>query len=190
MALTSLPISIFSQSQFSLRTEKGRNRDHSQTKFSEDIQDLQRPTHSQLRRSNGRCPGCIPNYEVNFFSRLCKPAVRPSVVPSHEAELQDAINRQVDHTAAPRTSATLIFEHGSIATALRKNGRLIRGFSGGIIEIYRTTIETMWAEARRDSMNAVVVESAQEKQPEEHDQVAQIDINEAKYYDHRHTGQQ
>lgn len=136
-----------------------------------------------------RRSGCIPDYEVNFFGQLCKPAIPPSAVTPPKPELQDAINDHVDDTPIPRRATTSVFEPDPITTTFKKYEHLIRGFSDGNVEEHLATIMDVFIEVRRDRMNAAA-KQVREQQPAEHDQVEQIDEHGSEHPEHRHIRQQ
>lgn len=160
-----------------LKYEKPQDREHSQSEFSEDIRGLLHFTKPPSTTMAGTS-GCIPDFEVNLFGQLCKPALPPFVVTTSEPEPRDGINSQLDDPLVPQRTATKTAEPDPIALAFQKHQHLIRGFSGANAEVYLATVKEVFAEVRRDRMKGCV-EQPQEQQLAKHDPVKQHNENPA-----------
>ena len=100
--------------------------------------------------------GCVPDFEVNIFGQLCKPARRPSSLPSSEDQEPDA-DAQGQANGAP-VMPTCTTDHvptpDRISELFQKNQLLIRGLSPGNVEDYIATVKNVFKEVRQSRMDA------------------------------------
>ena len=91
--------------------------------------------------------GCIPDYEVNFFGQLCKPAsCRSTTATSESTPHADTSEAQPPTSTSTAKQAPPPDRIHELFTA---NQELIRGLSLGSVETYVATLKEVFAEVRR-----------------------------------------
>ena len=93
--------------------------------------------------------GCIPDFEVNVFGQVCKPARRLSPIPEEEEPDADA-EGQTNRALVPLTGTK---EHvpkpDPISELFQKNQVMIQSLSCGDVEAYIANVKNVFKEVRQ-----------------------------------------
>lgn len=130
--------------------------------------------------------GCIPDYHVNLFSKLCKPAPSPSIMTASKPAPQADTNDHVNEAPVPSSTSVRAPEADPILQLFNENQNLIRGLSLGNVETYLAAVKEVFAEVRRDRANACV-ELPRKQRGAYHRQVELIDGKQAEHQDEHGT---
>ncbi|KAF6232213.1 hypothetical protein HO173_009596 [Letharia columbiana] len=118
--------------------------------------------------------GCIPDYHVNLFSKLCKPAPNPSIMTAIKPGPQADTNDHINEAPVPSSTSVRAPEPDPIHQLFNENQNLIRGLSLGNVETYLAAVKEVFAGVRRDRANAYV-ELPRKQRGADHRQVELID---------------
>ena len=96
-----------------------------------------------------------PSLLPTVFGQLCKPARRPSSLPSSKDQEPDAdAERQANGAPATSTCTTdYVAKPDSVSELFQKNQLLIRGLSPGNVEDYIATVKNVFKEVRQSRMD-------------------------------------